>query len=250
MMAYYVLGQGTAPPCPQQKDLFLPRGGGWRRRVAFFHSFRRAPEGQTHPRSKPMFHLFQKRMHGTRWMKPALRAAPPPRPPRAPGAGGGLALFPPSLGPGQQIGSRLQSQGQDPSDSPPALPWRVLPEKILYAYVVITKKKKKKKVLWGNRTCKQQSPGILASCSCLLSGSFITDLSKINSSYSQNGVWATSFPPFLGYWLLVYLPICLSCTSMILSAVPYSKPFDPSCWFFVLQEAPSLAPASWQESSC
>ena len=128
MMAYYVLGQGTAPPCPQQKDLFLPRGGGWRRRVAFFHSFRRAPEGQTHPRSKPMFHLFQKRMHGTWWMKPALRAAPPPRPPRAPGAGGGLALFPPSLGPGQQTGSRLQSQGQDPSDSPPALPWRVLPE--------------------------------------------------------------------------------------------------------------------------
>lgn len=52
----------------------------------------------------------------------------PPRPPRAPGAGGGLAPFPPSLGPGQQIGSRLQSQGQDPSDSPPALPWRVLPE--------------------------------------------------------------------------------------------------------------------------
>ena len=28
-----------------------------------------------------MFHLFQKRMRGTRWMKPALRAAPRPGPP-------------------------------------------------------------------------------------------------------------------------------------------------------------------------
>ena len=121
-------GTRQGPALSQQKGLFLPHGGGWRRRVAFFHSFRRAPERQTHPRSKPMFHLFQKRMRGTRWMKPALRAELPPRPPRAPGAGGGLAPFPPSLGPGQQTGSRLQSQGRDPSDSPPALPWRVLPE--------------------------------------------------------------------------------------------------------------------------
>ena len=72
--------------------------------------------------------------------------------------------------------------------------------KRFYAYVVITQKKEK--VLWGNRTCKQQSPGILASCSCLLSGSFITDLSKIHSSYSQNGVWATSSHPFLIFTVL------------------------------------------------
>lgn len=103
MMAYYMLGQGTAPPCPQQKGLFLPHGGGWRRRVAFFHSFPRAPEGQTHPRSNAIFHLFQKRMRGTWWMKPALRAAPPPR---APGhrerVGGSLRFLLPLA-----LGSRL-----------------------------------------------------------------------------------------------------------------------------------------------